>query len=189
MSGSLDTTIKIWTLIAGIEPIKIFTSSPCYCVSFSPDNERILSGHGDSVLRIFKIPSASENKVAIKPIQEIALNKSAITSIVFSQYTKETKTLIVNTKDSRVIMMDATSYKPLKNFENLDYYIYPSISLPVSAGFSLTEHLIIVPSNCASIAIFEVSDPETVYAKDHPELAKNPLNKGNPLQFCMVQGH
>ena len=147
MSGSLDTTIKIWTLIAGIEPIKIFTSSPCYCVSFSPDNEKILSGHGDSVLRVFKIPSSSENKVAIKPIHEIALNKSAITSIVFSQYSPDNKTFIVNTKDSRVIMMDATTYKPLKNFENLDYYIYPSVSLPVSAGFSLTEHLIIVPSN------------------------------------------
>jgi WD40 repeat protein len=168
----MDTTIKIWTLIAGIEPIKIFTSSPCFCVSLSPDNLNLLSGYGDSVLRVFKIPSSSENKVAIKPIQEIALNKSAITSIVFSQYSPTNNTFIVNTKDSRIIMMDAKTYKPIKNFENLDYYIYPSLSLPVSAGFSLTEHLIIVTTNGGSIAIFEVSDPDTVYAKDHPELVK-----------------
>ena len=88
---------------------------------------------------------------------------------------------MVNTKDSRVIMIDALTFKPLMNFENLDYYIYPSLSSPIGASFSLTEHMIIVPSNCGSIAIFEVLDPETVYAKDHPDLVKQQLQKGDPL--------
>jgi WD40 repeat protein len=176
-------------MTAGIEPIKIFTSSPCYCVSFSPENENILSGHGDSVLRVFKIPGTSESKVGIKPTNEIALNKSAITSIVYSQYSTQNKTFIVNTKDSRVIMMDASTFKPIKIFENLDYYIYPSISLPIGAGFSLTENLILVPNNQGGIAIFEVSDPETVYSKDHPDLAKHHIHKGNHPLFCMAQWH
>ena len=52
------------------------------------------------------------------------MNKSAITSIVFSENTPNT--LILNTKDSRIIMMDSLTFKPEKIFEKLSDYIYPT---------------------------------------------------------------
>jgi hypothetical protein len=44
-------------------------------------------------------------------------------------------------------MIDTKTYKPIKIFEDLDYFIYPSVAYPVQASFSKTEQLIIVPSN------------------------------------------
>ena len=52
------------------------------------------------------------------------MNKSAVTSICFSELTPNT--LIINTKDSRVVMMDSLTFKPEKIFENLSDYIYPT---------------------------------------------------------------
>ena len=108
-------------MIQGIEPIEIKTVSPCFSISLSPNDLYLLCGHADSVLRVFEVPIS---QLEIKSVKEIPMNKSAITSIVFSENTPNT--MILNTKDSRIIMMDSQTFKPEKIFEKLSDYIYPS---------------------------------------------------------------
>ena len=80
-------------------------------------------------------------------------------------------------------MMNSQTFKPEKNFENYDNYIYPTSTYPICAIFSKSEQLVIVPTNYGNIAMFEVSDPEVIYTKEHPDTK----NKGN--KFCQVDWH
>ncbi len=167
ITGSLDCTIRIWFIKSDTKSQEIITASPCTSLAISPDNTQILSGHLNSVLRVYKF----HNDTSIKCEKEIPFNKSTISSIVYCQLSPNT--IIINTKDSRIIMIDSKTFKPVKNFEDLDYYIYPSLPQLVQASFSKTEQLVIVPSNYANIAFFEVQDPDVIYVKEHPNQDSN----------------
>jgi hypothetical protein len=81
--------------------------------------------------------------------------------------------------------MDINTYKPVKHFEELDQYLYPSLAFGTQAIFSKTEQLILVPSNYGNIAIFETSNPEIMYAREHPLMEATEKPKSIP-QFCHV---
>eukprot|EP00347_Sterkiella_histriomuscorum_P010061 403338836 len=157
LTASSDRTIKIWNYITGQNQGTMACASETTSVDISITDSIAVSGHKDGNVRLWSIRDHSLMK-EIKNVHD--------DSITCVQYMPDGNSIITNSKDHSIRIIDTRMFQVVKTIENENYINSNETN---TFGLSPSGHYLAVGSRGGKLLIFNTLDGEVeeIFDREH----------------------
>jgi len=135
-SGSLDKTIRSWTVASGAPSGQITTPTAINALTRNQKGDQVVSAHTDKIIRVWAVASLSSKK-PIKPVRELKGHSKSMTSLARAITQNR---FVSGSEDGTVRLWDAGSGRLLRTFNHggavTAVAVRPDASLVASAGMN-----------------------------------------------------
>jgi len=140
LSGSYDSTVKLWDVATGREIRTFAGSEPVSSVAFSPDGRQILSGSGDTTVKLWDV-------VTGKGIRTFSGHTEHVISVTFSP---DGNQILSGSADNTIKLWDAVTGREIRTFFGHTEWV-------TSVAFSPDGRQILSGSNDKTIKLWDTT--------------------------------
>lgn len=174
-TGSQDRTIKIWDLERGFSNRTMTTFSSCHCVTLTPEDSILGSGHFDGHVRLW---SSRNGEI----IHDLPVHDRPVTSLIVSP---DGTRMVTNSLDSTLCLINLKKFQAEGSLTHPDYHCQQSYS---KICFSFDGKYVLAGGSDGKVYVWNMDtlEIEEVYEGGHTNAITCVNWRPNSSQFSSV---